>query len=615
MTDPAVPSSTNVSSITAATALSTKIHAAQTVRGIPPESYLLPFPTIAALLQAREQYHGQQVFLIYYDEEQQREEYTYKEFILLVRRTAALLRSLGIERGGRIATAAHNHPDTIVQYFAAWMIGACVVPLNMSEDDARLRFILEDSAAELVLCRSEYAPRIEPLLPPSVRSMIRVDERSTAERSTAQATYHALLAQQLPLPFPSPQTTDGYGQVIPSEYETNTALSDCENEALIVYTSGTTGNPKGVVLTQRAILADSDAIMTWHGITDDTRMMCVLPVHHVNGTIVTHTTPFLAGASVVLNRKFQSQYFFERIEREGVHIVSVVPTLLAFLLEHHRSPASMLPPTIPQTLRHLICGAGPLTCELARQFESFFQVRVVHGYGLSETTCYSCFLPIDLTAEQHAYWMQHFGFPSIGVPLNVNEMAIHDEYGRELQPEQRGEIVVRGANVMKEYYHNPRANESTFAHGWFRSGDEGFYVLDEQSRPFFFITGRLKELIIRGGVNLAPLEIDEVLAQAPRIKAGMCVGFENDVYGEEVGAVVLLNEVCPPHLTNAEQEAWLAVRYQDILAFCQARLPFAKAPKVVVAVESLPVTSTGKYQRNAVKPLFAQWKSTQFRPV
>ncbi len=153
---------------------------------------------------------------------------------------------------------------------------------------------------------------------------------------------------------------------------------------------------------------------------------------------------------------------------------------------------------------------------------------------------------------------------------------------------------------MREYYANPQANENAFTFGWFRSGDEGFAMTDASGRRFFFITGRIKELIIRGGVNLAPLEIDEVLAKAPGVKAGISVGFENDWYGEEVGAYVVMRE-------DAEHDA------ESILQHCREHLPFSKCPKVVVFGEQIPVTSTGKYQRMKVAHLFKQWKETQFR--
>jgi len=323
--------------------------------------------------------------------------------------------------------------------------------------------------------------------------------------------------------------------------------------------------------------------------------MCVLPVHHVNGTIVTHVAPFLACASVVLNRKFSASHFFDIVRTESVNIVSVVPTLLAFLLEANANGEG----SAEGGLRHIICGAGPLTCDLAQRFEDRYGIPIIHGYGLSETTCYTCFLPRELSALTHRAWMRDYGYPSIGVPLPCNEMAIHSADGTELRAGERGEIVSRGPNVMKEYAGNAKATQEAFKHGWFRSGDEGFMKLDDEGRRFFFITGRIKELIIRGGVNLAPLEIDEVIARAPGVRAGIAVGFENNIYGEEVGALVIPNDD--------------TVQAESILAFCREHLPFHKAPKVVLFTEALPVTSTGKYQRNKVKGLFAAYRDVQYR--
>ncbi|MCS6807674.1 MAG: class I adenylate-forming enzyme family protein [Bacteroidota bacterium] len=554
--------------------LQDNIRLAQTTHGIPPENFPVSSCSFAQLIAQREHLSTDKTFLIYYDELNRRVEYSYHAFIAEVRRTAAFMLSLGLQRGDRIATAAHNHPDTIVQYFAAWLADLCVVPLNMSEDNERLRYILTNSCAKVVFCREDYRERITAIVPHTIRIFTVFDDRTTP--GGLHTCTHSM----------TPYTPQHY-------------VSRLDDECLIVYTSGTTGHPKGVVLVQRNILADSEAIARWHHLGEQSRLMCVLPVHHVNGTIVTHTTPFLVGASTVLNRKFQTERFFERIAAENVHIVSVVPTLLAFLLDAAQSST----PTVPQSLRYVICGAGPLTCSLAQRFEEQFGIRIIHGYGLSETTCYSCYLPIDLSADDHRHWMYDYGFPSIGGPLPVNEMAIHDEHGNALGAMQRGEIVIRGANVMKEYYNNPSANEHTFAHGWFRSGDEGFFAPDATGRPYFFITGRLKELIIRGGVNLAPLEIDEVLARAPGVKAGICVGFENDFYGEEVGALVI------PESFELATEATKTA----ILEYCYRHMPFHKAPKVVVFTDSLPTTTTGKYQRNRVKHLFAAWKTTQFR--
>ena len=196
-------------------------------------------------------------------------------------------------------------------------------------------------------------------------------------------------------------------------------------------------------------------------------------------------------------------------------------------------------------------------------------------------------------------WLSRYGFPSIGVPLPVNDMAIHDERGNELDEGARGEIVIRGHNVMRHYFQNDDANETTFANGWFRSGDEGFFQYDDQGRKFFFITGRLKELIIRGGVNISPFEIDEVLMNMPGVGAGLAVGFENDWYGEEVGAYV-------------QPKDGIQMTQEDVITYCRKHLPFGKSPKIVLFGTDIPVTSTGKYQRNKCRELFAQWKAVQF---
>ena len=179
-------------------------------------------------------------------------------------------------------------------------------------------------------------------------------------------------------------------------------------------------------------------------------------------------------------------------------------------------------------------------------------------------------------------------------------MDIQNERGESMKEGERGEIVIRGHNVMKYYDKNPEANEKAFEFGWFRSGDEGFSRKDETGRKFFFITGRIKELIIRGGVNIAPLEIDEVLMSLPEIKAGIAVGFDNDWYGEEVGAYVQLKDDC-----NLSEN--------QIIDFCSASLPFYKTPKVVIFGSEIPVTSTGKYQRNKLKHLFTAYKTIQFK--
>lgn len=521
----------------------------------------LPCRTIAESLAARSA-DGERPFLITHDA-QGRRELSYAAFLARVEsRAQALARCADVGRGDRVAVLMHNADEVPITMFAIWRLGATAVPINLGEDTDRIVFVLDDSGAKVAVHLPELASRIAPLKERVPRIVHWLPASPEADAPT------------VPLPHPEPG-----------------------DEALIVYTSGTTGPPKGVVLTQRNLLVDCDGIARWHAIDRETRLMCVLPTHHVNGLVVTLLTPFWVGASVVLERRFQTGSFWTRIAEEKVQIASVVPTLLAFLLE---DPGGAEGRDLSH-FRHLICGAGPLTVELGRRFEEQFGQRIMHGYGLSETTCYSCFLPLDLPPEAHDHWMRDYGFPSIGVAIDANEMAIHDADGKALAAGERGEIVIRGANVMSGYYGRPEANAEAFAHGWFRSGDEGFFQRDETGRAFLFISGRMKELIIRGGVNLSPLEIDEVLNRIPGVARGLAVGFENRWYGEEVGAYVQLE----PNASLTEQQ---------ILAACRETLPFAKSPKVVIFGDEVPVTATGKYQRMGLRELFRAHADTQFRP-
>ncbi|MBI1804504.1 MAG: acyl--CoA ligase [Ignavibacteriae bacterium] len=570
------------------------IQKARSVSEIPPTEYQVPYSNIGDLLKKQAEIFGDKPWLIFYpDDIEVRRIYTYKQFYDLVCRTANFLLSQGITRDDRIATIAFNHADTVVHYFAAWVIGAVVVPINVGEDDKRIGYILENSQSKLAFVREEFVDRVEKILAeiPTVKTIVRVGNPhprplSQWERGGSDVSRRRGEGQHLE-----------FHEAIHNQQSEIRNLPDVslEDEALIVYTSGTTGLPKGVVITQYNLLIDAKAIAEWHGMTPDQRMMCVLPIHHVNGTVVTLLTPMYYGGSVVLNQKFHSDKFFELITKENIHVVSVVPTLLQFLLHENLDMSKY---DIRQ-FRHIICGAGPLTCELALTFEDRFHIPIVHGYGLSETTCYSCFLPLDLSPDEHRHWLSDFGFPAIGAPIPSNEMAIHDDKGNELPEGMRGEIVIRGHNVMKEYFNNTEVNEKTFAYGWFRSGDEGFYKTDANERKFFFITGRIKELIIRGGVNISPFEIDEVLMNMPGVKAGLAVGFENDWYGEEIGAYVQLKD----SMTLTEDQ---------VIQYCHKYLSFQKCPKVVIFGNNIPVTSTGKYQRNKLKPLFEKWKNVQF---
>ena len=254
-------------------------------------------------------------FLTYHDEgrgasDPVRRVYSYARFGELVGRAASFMRErLGLRRGDRVATVLFNHDQTVLVYFAAWTLGVAVVPINVEEAIEKKRYILEHSEASVVFCWQDYVEEIRSIRKeiPMLRAVVAVGDDPEWP-----------LISPPPCPFPSRGEGQGGG-------------ASLEDEALIVYTSGTTGPPKGVVLTARNLLIDADGIAEWHGFGPDDRLMCVLPIHHVNGTVVTLMTPFYFGGGAVLNRKFKSAVFWRRIHDEGVTCVSVVPTLLEFL--------------------------------------------------------------------------------------------------------------------------------------------------------------------------------------------------------------------------------------------------------------------------------------------
>lgn len=551
-----------------------KIRKARCIGNRAYEDRLTTVPSLGALLHSQTAKLGDKTFLIYRDQ-QIRESYSYKQFHQAVCRTANfLVNDLGLKPGERVSTVAYNHPATAIIYFATLLAGGVIVPINVGEEDKRIAFIQENSDCRIVFVMHDLVERyISIQRPACIRHLIQIGGNA----ATGWLDWQKGIARHKP------------------QFD-RLDLAGPESEALIVYTSGTTGPPKGVVLEHYNLLSNVHAMAESLRFTADERVMCVLPIHHVNGFIVTMITPMYVGGTMILNRKFQSQTYWDIIRDEQATCGSVVPTLLQFLCDAAKENK---PSALPH-LRYLICGAGPLTVELAQRFEAQFRIRIVHGYGLSETTSFNCFLPIDQAPSEHARWLGEFGYPSIGCPISCNEMSIHDSSGRAVAEGEKGEIVIRGHDVMKYYLGRPDANETTFAFNWFRSGDEGFFRRDAQGREFFFISGRIKELIIRGGINISPFEVDEVLNRIPGVRSAMAVGFDNKYYGEEVGAYVV-------------KATGMVLSEAEILRFCRSHLPYSQCPKVVVFGNDFPVTSTGKYKRNQLKPLFSRYAEQQFR--
>ena len=325
--------------------------------------------------------------------------------------------------------------------------------------------------------------------------------------------------------------------------------------ASLIYTSGTTGFPKGAVLTHANYLFDVERFVEAIKMTEADRFLCFLPLFHVNGQVVTLLSPLLAGGSMVLMERFQPKEFFELLSRHRCTAFSGVPSIYSVLLSLPDAAKYDL-----SSLRFCICGAAPMPVEVIRAFEEKFKAHILEGYGLSEATCVSSINPPPPGKRKAG---------SIGVSLKGQDMRITD-----------GEIEVRGPNVMRGYWNNETATKSSLVDGWLKTGDLG----SVDSDGYFYVIGRKKEMIIRGGENIYPKEIEEALYKHPAVAEAAVVGLPDKRWGEEVAAFIVLREgkTCTA---------------KEITAHLKDKVADFKLPRRVEFLASLPKTATGKIQK------------------
>jgi long-chain acyl-CoA synthetase len=523
------------------------------------DDFRLPWTSFAAFFADRADDDAD--FLVEIDREHgSRRSWNVREWRSRVLATAVWLERRGVAHGRAVATLAGNSADALALAYGCWVLGACVVPLHPGDSMDRQQFILRDADAALLVYRESDAERAAQLAGDAVPTAPVAELPTTAD----------------PLDEPVESPPEGLDAV-----------------ALRVYTSGTTGDPKGVVLTAANMLTDCDALassLDWPG---DTRILTVLPVHHVNGLVISSLLPWYSRLSTVLCDRFRSETFWQDVRQEGATVCSVVPSLLEFLL---RAPGQA-----PDCFREFLCGAGPLLVETVVEGEQHLGRPVRHLYGLSETTAVVTLMP-RLPDETRTEWHRAYGFPSTGPAVPHAGVAVLDGDGRPAGAGTRGELAVRGAMIMREYAGQPEATAAALAGGWFHTGDEGFWQPAEDGRPYFFITGRIKEIIVRGGSNVSPIEVDEVLRSHPAVEYALAVPFENRFYGEEIAAYV----VAKREVTEAE-----------LLAHCALHLDHARCPKVIVFGDDVPYTATGKAKRLELKRRLAaelaEYRNVQFR--
>ena len=477
--------------------------------------------------------------------------FTFAEFDRVVNRTASLLEAHGVSKGDVVSLLMPNSAEYIIAYFACWKLGAIAGPVNSLLKAQEISFVISDSETKTLLVHPDFLPTIDSIRNglPGLREVI---DFSDAMSATKNFTGSSVL----------------------------TSVSDLkrEAEAIIIYTSGTTGKPKGCLLTHGNLIANARQISQWLGFTKDDRLLTIMPLFHMNAVSVTTMSALYAGGSTVVSPKFSSSRFWQIISDYQITSFGSVATMLSMLLTTY-------PNGVPEglqtgQLRFAMCGSAPVPAEVMKRFEATFNCLVIEGYGLSESTCRSTFNPPDLRRRPG----------SCGMPIG-NEMQVVDEEDREVAHGELGEIVLRGANILKGYYRNPEATATAFRNGWFHTGDVGY----RDAEGFFYIVDRKSDMIIRGGENIYPREIDEVLYQHPAVAAAATIGVPDQLYGEEVAAFIVLKEG-----GEATEE--------EITSFCRARLADYKCPKTVRFVSDIPKGPTGKLLKRELANKFAQSK-------
>jgi long-chain acyl-CoA synthetase len=506
----------------------------------PEQDIVCPFPTVPALLEARARETPDKPYLIFQDQE-----FSYARFQSLTRRTAAFFRSLGAVRGSRIAVLIPNSDHFLFCYFGAMQAGGAAATLNTLLKAEELEFIINDCGAE-ILCTT---PHYRKLLDPVWSNLTNIKHVIFTEPGELPCT--ALMSDIL-------ARTDEY---------TDPALAG-EDDAAMIYTSGTTGHPKGVVLTHANILYNSYVAPRFIDLQASDVSLCIMPLFHVNAQVASMMATMQAGATVVLEEMFKPRTFIKTLKKYKCTTFSGVPTIYSFLNEMKEAEGEDL-----RFLKACICGAAPMPVEVFQTFERKFGAKIIEGYGLSEGTCVSSLNPLNGVRK----------IGSIGIPIHGQEMAIWDEDGKEMPVGQTGEICIKGPNVMKAYYNNPEATQKTLQNGWLRTGDLGYKDQD----GYYFIVGRKKEMIIRGGENIYPREIEEVLYELPDVQDCAVVGLPDKKYGEEVAAFIILKGG-----SSADEKFIKNYLRQKIADF--------KRPRLIEIVTDLPRTATGKIQKNKI---------------
>jgi long-chain acyl-CoA synthetase len=443
---------------------------------------------------------------------------------------AALFQANGLRSGDVLAIMLPNRVELIISLFAAWRLGAAVTPVNPALTGPEARYQIDDARATLVVADG------------------------AAVGTLGDGSYQVLGLDEV------------NGAVAPSAPPA--LVTDPDTLALLIYTSGTTGRPKGVLLDQANVTATAEIIVGWFQLTADTRCLLVLPLFHVNGIMVSVVSSLLAGGSTFIAERFHPATFWATVEKQRSTFFSAVPAIYAILL----SQAEAQPDT--RSLRFVICGAAPMPSQLIAEFEGRFGVRMVEGYGLSECTVACTLNPLNGVRKAG----------TVGLAMPGIDVQVMDETDRLLPVGEVGEVVVRGPNVMRGYLGRAEESAQSLRGGWLHTGDVGRFDAD----GYLTLVDRIKDMIIRGGENIYPKEIENVLHAHPAVLEAAVVGQPDPVFGEQPVAFVTLR---PGFDTTAD----------ELIEHSRRSLARYKVPRQAFIEAALPKNAVGKIAKPVLR--------------
>ncbi len=471
---------------------------------------------------------------------------SYGELLKKSRSVSSYLIKKGLKKGDVVAIDMMNRPEVLQIIFGTWLAGAVVTPINTQLKEREILYQIEDSNSKIIFYEDKFEERVE--------NALKNGKNILSIKFTGNGNYL--------------EKDNLYSEVFNNFADTE--LPEQSEDLFIIYTSGTTGSPKGAVLTSWNVFTEAIQLRQVVGIEETDRTMIILPLFHVNNLMFSIVT-MMGNGSIIILRWFDIAEFFTNIKKYGGTIFSGVPTIYKLLIDSY----SHFNIKDLETVKVAICGAAPMPEMWIKDFERIYNIPVIEGYGLTEGTVASTINP--------RFGKRKVG--SIGIPFPGQTVAIFDEHNNELSVNEIGEIAIRGPNIMKGYLNKERETNETLKNGWLHTGDLGYMDHD----GYFYIVDRKKDMIIRGGENIYPKEIENLLSGMPGIKEVAVVGKKDEKYGEEVVAFAVKSDE--------------SLSEQQIIDYCKENIAWFKCPKKIYFIDELPKNAVGKIQKFQLKKL------------